>query len=840
MVRSLPGARLRLARLTVATVLLAALLVSHVFGAHTLLPGAPARAATVDGVGAGHAPSLLAGAAGRPAPPAAIDPTLAPPSNLVLTTLDSTIRGNWTASSDPRTVRYAFSTWDGGTLIGAKIVPANSPAADANGLQTGHAYQIQVQSMDSAGNLSNPVAASATTEAQPPLPNVAFFDNFNGGVDGDLDPNYFDVRMHSTVGDTDGVFDSKLAFRSERHWHTQLVESQGQGGISVRPRVPVDFTGRTLTIEFEVDLPPVQSDIHDKWFEVQVSNTLPASSESYGTHGRDFPRSVTFGAYSSAEDGLPLNANKIQRPFIGINVNQPITTDPGESANDIPLFFQGPSSRYTPPNVRVPIVLKLSQTSAQLIINGVTAVTASGFSLPWSKGHVLFLHKNYRSGIIDAQPTTPKETLQLLHWDMIQYDGPPGSFNPVIRTYLQPGCRGTVYVYSQGFRSCPSFLDFAHPSPATVTVNVPENVAQAASARLLFNGAFTSPLTVSVNGQVLTTFPATGGNVEVTLNSYELTPAQRAFLVTGNNSFVFSGSGVLFPGLTQFELEVVYNQARVIGNPPLMPMPMLNFTDQNLRMDCLQNDPNPVKVATTLLYSLGSAPPVNYTLSLVYPTPQPNWLQILSPLTGSVTSPVVGGALVPVQLQVDCNLFPNIPDPQVGIPVILRADGGAMPVYVALLPVKAGFSSPPQFINGSLGGFGSNYNELVFNKAAIYTTPTATPVPRPNVGVQVTPAATAGQLTTTIAARIAGCPQGDNQLRSLRFTRLANATVDVNVAPVTTVSVTPTTVQLPALPASVQLTVRRTNSGQPVTVELTVTDGCGDWSTFVGGGPGAF
>ena len=71
---------------------------------------------------------------------------------------------------------------------------------------------------------------------------------------------------------------SKLAFHSERHWHTQFIESQGQGGILVRPRVPVDFTNRTLTIEFEVDLPPVQSDIHDKWFEVQVSNQLPASA----------------------------------------------------------------------------------------------------------------------------------------------------------------------------------------------------------------------------------------------------------------------------------------------------------------------------------------------------------------------------------------------------------------------------------------------------------------------------------------------------------------------------------------------------------------------------------
>jgi hypothetical protein len=595
--------------------------------------------------------------------------------------------------------------------------------------------------MDAAGNLPNPVTASATTDAQPPLPNVAFFDNFNASLDGDLGPNRFDVRMHSTVGDTDEVFDSKLAFHSERHWHTLLIESQGQGGILVRPRVPVDFTNRTLTVEFEVDLPPVQSDIHDKWFEVQVSNALPASSESSGVHWRDWPRTVTFGAYSSVEAGLPFNANKVQRPFIAVNVDQPVTTDPGQSSVDIPLFFQGPSPRYTPPNVRVPIVLKLSQSSAQLTINGVTAVMATGFSLPWSRGHLAFLHKNYRTGVIDAQPMTPKEVLQLLHWDTIQYDGPPGSFNPVVKAYIQPGCRGTVYIYSQGFRTCPAFLDFAHLPPASLSVAIPDDVTQASRARLLFNGA----LTVSVNGHALTTFPPPGGSTETTLNSYELTPAQLAFLATGNNAFVFSGSGVQFPGLTQFELEVIYNQPRVIGNPPLMPMPMLSFTDQNFRFDCLQNDPNPVKTITTLLYSLGSAPPVNYTLSLVFPTPQPAWLQILSPLTGTVTSPVLGGALVPVQLRVHCNQFPNLPDPQLGMPVILRADGGAMPAYMTMLPVKAGFASSPQLINGGLGGYGGNYNELVFNKAAIYPTvtvtptptrtPTATPYPLPNVGV---------------------------------------------------------------------------------------------------------
>jgi hypothetical protein len=77
-------------------------------------------------------------------------------------------------------------------------------------------------------------------------------------------------------------------------------------------------------------------------------------------------------------------------------------------------------------------------------------------------------------------------------------------------------------------------------------------------------------------------------------------------------------------------------------------------------------------------------------------------------------------------------------------------------------------------------------------------------------------------------------------LQSLRFTRLANAAVDVALAPVTTVTAAPTTVVLPGRPATVQLTVRRLVGGQPATVELVVTDGCGDWPTFVGGGGASF
>ena len=140
-------------------------------------------------------------------------------------------------------------------------------------------------------------------------------------------------------------------------------------------------------------------------------------------------------------------------------------------------------------------------------------------------------------------------------------------------------------------------------------------------------------------------------------------------------------------------------------------------------------------------------------------------------------------------------------------------------------------------------GIASGGNAVVFshgdNRIAGNTTNGAPNAPRADVGVGVTPQAPTQTLQTTITARETGCT-ANNRLLSLRFTRLANATVDVPTTPVTAVTTTPTTVALPSQPASITLTVHRVTAGQAATAELVVTDNCGDWPTFVGGGPSAF
>jgi len=75
----------------------------------------------------------------------------------------------------------------------------------------------------------------------------------------------------------------------------------------------------------------------------------------------------------------------------------------------------------------------------------------------------------------------------------------------------------------------------------------------------------------------------------------------------------------------------------------------------------------------------------------------------------------------------------------------------------------------------------------------------------------------------------------NNPLQQLRFGTFQNATVTFNGQPITSGQI----VTLPSGTHAVDFTVRRVTAGQPTTVPLTVVDGCGDWTTFVGGGAGA-
>ena len=109
---------------------------------------------------------------------------------------------------------------------------------------------------------------------------------------------------------------------------------------------------------------------------------------------------------------------------------------------------------------------------------------------------------------------------------------------------------------------------------------------------------------------------------------------------------------------------------------------------------------------------------------------------------------------------------------------------------------------------------------------------TAACTPRPPVQIAVAADGT-GQLRVAVSASGSG-----NQLRSLRFLDTSNADISVPQGPNGshggfTVLATPGA-------TSFIFTVHRTVAGTPVHVPFVVVDDCGEWPTFVGGGPGAF
>ena len=774
------------------------------------------------------------------------------PSNLQIVPLDSSLHVTWTPSSDPATAWHVASVWEGNTLQGTKVVAKTSRAAQMNGLMPGHSYTVRVQAMDAAGGLSVPVEATAATAPQQPMANAAFFENFNG-PSGPLDANYFDVRSsHADALRPESLGAERfLVFNSERHFHTELIGGKQRAELYLRPRVPFDFAGRTGTFQVEVDVAATQHS-PGKWWEIHLVRDLPWSAEEFGAgRGDDFPDSIEFS--SRVVNGSE-SQNTVNIPQITVNIGGTVQT------------FEGSAAQITPTNIRIPVVLRVSETSAELLMNGVSVVKAQGFRLPFTQGYWVLAHRGWYA---PRDTTTTPVAFQLVHWETIQFDGPAGSLNPVVRTYIQPGCPGVVRNEHEGIAGC-SRLSFSPQSPTqTVTLTIPEDVSAARSARLLFNGVASSSFTVRVNGNPIT-IPTKSCCYFNALNTTEFPPS---WLQQGTNTLEFRYDGSLssLPDLSQVELEVIYNQPRDTSPAPMSPMAMIGPTNQNFRVDHLASDPT-VQPLTTFLYSQGSSNPVAFTASVI--TPDTPWLTV-SPASGSLLSPVLGGGVVPLNLQVNFAGFTTDSDGEVGV---VRVDGGSMPIYVAVLAVNDGSIQRPSFISSftnltttfnraAIPGYSSESSPPGVPEATATPTPTPdegtapggppsggapppTPTPVPGAGPTTPPgqgpsepsgrpaikvAATRdgpGRLRVTVSAADASIP-----LRSIQFGAAKNGLIDANGQVGSTGNLN---WPLPPGAQQVTFTVRRAVQGQAVTVPLTVFDDIGAWPTFVGGGPEAF
>jgi hypothetical protein len=106
--------------------------------------------------------------------------------------------------------------------------------------------------------------------------------------------------------------------------------------------------------------------------------------------------------------------------------------------------------------------------------------------------------------------------------------------------------------------------------------------------------------------------------------------------------------------------------------------------------------------------------------------------------------------------------------------------------------------------------------------------------PRPSV--QIVPAPGGGALQATFTAG-PGASIATNAIREIRIGQVQNGVVDGSGK---TGLGTGGVISFPAPVTSTTLTVRRVTPGQATTVPLVIVDACGEWPTFVGGGPSAF
>jgi hypothetical protein len=645
----------------------------------------------------------------QPAPPP-VNPNLAPPSNLQVVRLDSSFHLNWTPSTDPLTQWHVVSVWDNAsnppTLQQSKVVGRTAGVAQTNGIlpDATRSYTLKVQAMDAQGNLSAPATAQANPDPQSPMRNAAFFENFNGSGNshGPLDPNYFSVRTeHITNLD---FADDRLAFNNESHYHTQLIGAGPNGGMFVRPRVPFDFTNRTGTMQFETDIAPVQHS-HGKWWTVHLTRNLPSLPSVFGlANGEEFEDSIEFAIYKGA---AARTTEAFNIPVISVNIGGTVYSFEGDP-------FEG---LMTATNVRVPVVIRVSRTSAEMFVNGVSAVRATGFTLPFTTGHWLFGHMNYGSDKVDWDQNPPT-ILQLAHWETIQYDGPTGSYNPLVRTYIQPGCDGSVDDGHNVILDCPAFVDSGQRTNSfTFNIDGEANASLARSARLIFYGSSARNLTVNINGNTGQATVAPDGGIMEQVNVYDF-PVN--WLRQGSNQLTVTTTDSSLDGLAQFEIEVIFNQNRVMPTPPpaLPSHQMIALTSNNYRIEHISG--NLVHTVTTNIYNAGSGlgGPVTYNAEIVWGQ---EWLNI-TPASGTVQQTALGGGVRALTIRADLSRVGN--SGEVGI---IKVNGGAMPAYIGIFALHN--DAPSTFVTIDPSHFINDFNKSAIPDYHGAGSPTFTPAP---------------------------------------------------------------------------------------------------------------
>jgi hypothetical protein len=178
-------------------------------------------------------------------------------------------------------------------------------------------------------------------------------------------------------------------------------------------------------------------------------------------------------------------------------------------------------------------------------------------------------------------------------------------------------------------------------------------------------------------------------------------------------------------------------------------------------------------------------------------------------------------------------------------PIIVSFGSGATSATVQVPIVDDAVHENDETVNLTLGSFTGGAGAgspstavltILDNDSASIPPPTPLAcAPRPPVSIASANTGD-GRLRVAVTAGTAS-PNDANRLTELRFQAGTNALIDVAGQ---TGRSGPFTVTLTEHPTSITFDVQRATPGQPTTLPFIVADTCGDWPTFVGGGPRAF
>jgi hypothetical protein len=335
----------------------------------------------------------------------------------------------------------------GQPLTNSKLVTAR--IAQIQPLNNGQVYVVQVQAVDSLGRLSSSSAPIAFTPTSARVDTLrakmnGFFDDFN------LPAGVFDERKWNTAYSrcNDPAYNGTF-INSQFHAHNMY--SNGDVGcdreqVVNRPRQIFDFTNRVGNITFDFD----GSFERDSWYLDLVPEVMDMT-----------------GRVDEDSASHPGNFIRIRQSNQGVSILY-------VNNNGIPTTLADTDWEPFPPldwvglnlisNVRRHWSIQFSKNYCGIFVNGQKVLETSKFNLNYTRAVPLWVAFGYNT-------TKAGVNYSLLHWDNFGFDAPAG-YRPTTVTH--------------NYRLNNSSTDFAQESRVVKTLNIPDSLAGAKAARLMF------------------------------------------------------------------------------------------------------------------------------------------------------------------------------------------------------------------------------------------------------------------------------------------------------------------------------------------------------------------